>query len=206
MSRLWTLPCRLSSAASIAVVAALVAGCSGSEGDRTSGARARGSGRRADERPVEATPEARPAVDEPVAQPRVWLEPPGRDPVAVIVEVARTPAQTQRGLMFRRHLEPDHGMLFQFARSRQLTFWMRNTFIPLDMVFITDDLRVLGVVENATPETDDPREVEGDSRYVLEVNAGFAREHGITPGTRVRFEDVPPPPGADEDDGLEDGE
>ncbi|GAB4198385.1 MAG: hypothetical protein OHK0013_07420 [Sandaracinaceae bacterium] len=133
----------------------------------------------------------------------MWLEPPGRDPVAVTVEVARTPAETQRGLMFRRHLEPDRGMLFQFARSRHLTFWMHNTFIPLDMVFITSDMRVLGVVENATPETDDPREVEGESQFVLEVNAGFAREHGIVAGTRVRFEHVPPPPGAGPDDVLE---
>jgi uncharacterized membrane protein (UPF0127 family) len=136
----------------------------------------------------------------------VWLEPPGRDPVAVNVEVARTAAETQRGLMFRRHMDADAGMLFQFPRSRQLTFWMHNTYIPLDMVFITSDLRVLGVVENATPETDDPREVEGESQYVLEVNAGFAREHGIAAGTMVRFEDVPPAPGGGDDDGSEEEE
>lgn len=118
------------------------------------------------------------------------LEPPGREPVIVEVEVASTPEQTARGLMYRRHLAPDAGMLFLFARPRHLTFWMRNTYIPLDMIFITSDMRVLGVVENATPLTDDVREVDGISQFVLEVNAGFAREHGIVAGTPVRFEDV----------------
>jgi uncharacterized membrane protein (UPF0127 family) len=211
MSRPATLCPSFRVAASLAAAGVLLLGaCSGSEGGRASEARSSRTTERTAERaataePASDEPTAQPA-EEPAAQPRVWLEPPGREPVPVVVEVARTPAQTQRGLMFRRHMAPDHGMLFQFARSRHLTFWMRNTYIPLDMVFITSDFRVLGVVENATPETDDAREVEGDSQYVLEVNAGFAREHGIVPGTHVRFEDIPPPPGADEDDGLEDEE
>jgi len=68
---------------------------------------------------------------------------------------------------------------------------MHNTYIPLDMIFIGTDRRIVGVVENATPQTDDPREVEGESQYVLEVNAGFARRHSLGPGTLVRFVDVP---------------
>lgn len=134
------------------------------------------------------------------------LEPPGAAPVEVEVEVARTPAQTHRGLMFRRELAPNAGMLFQFPRSRHLTFWMRSTLIRLDMIFITSDMRVLGVVENATPETDDLRSVEGDSQFVLEVNGGFAREHGIAAGTTVRFEAVPPPPGPSAEVGYEEDE
>lgn len=203
---------RIRNVALASVLAALGAGaplggCSGSEGDRAStperderppGGAARsskGTGPAAGTRP---TGEDR--VEEPQAQPRVWLEPPGREPVAVDVEVARTPAQTQRGLMFRRQMGANAGMIFLFARPRQMTFWMRNTYIPLDMVFITSEMRVLGVVENATPETDDPREVEGISQYVLEVNAGFAREHGIVPGTAVRFADLPEAPTADDDE------
>lgn len=123
--------------------------------------------------------------------PIVVLEPPGHEPAVVRVEVARTPAQTQRGLMYRRELDQDAGMLFLFPRARHQTFWMRNTYLPLDMIFITSEMRVLGVVENATPETDDARQVDGVSQFVLEVNAGFAREHGIGPGTLVRFENVP---------------
>jgi uncharacterized membrane protein (UPF0127 family) len=145
--------------------------------------------------------------EEPVSEPRVVLEPPGAEPVVVDVEVARTSAETQRGLMYRRQMAPNAGMIFLFSRSRHLTFWMHNTYIPLDMIFITSDMRVLGVVENATPETDDPREVPGEGQFVLEVNAGFAREHGITAGTVVRFEgieDVPVAAAGGDDDELDD--
>jgi uncharacterized protein len=124
------------------------------------------------------------------------LEPPGQDPVVVRVEVARTPAETQRGLMFRTEMAADAGMLFLFPRARQMTFWMHNTYLPLDMIFITSEMRVLGVVENATPQTDDARQVSGQSQFVLEVNAGFAREHAIGPGTLVRFEQVGRIPGS----------
>jgi len=122
---------------------------------------------------------------------RVVLEPPGHDPVTVRVEVANTDPLRMRGLMYRETLAEDAGMIFLFDDTEHLTFWMRNTLVPLDMVFITADKRVLGVVENATPQTDDPREVPGDSRYVLEVNAGFARRTGVTAGTLVRFVDIP---------------
>jgi uncharacterized membrane protein (UPF0127 family) len=65
---------------------------------------------------------------------------------------------------------------------------MRNTYLPLDMIFIESDLRVLGVVENAEPMTDTSRSVPGQSQYVLEVNAGFAREHGIEAGAQLEVE------------------
>ncbi|MBX7197241.1 MAG: DUF192 domain-containing protein [Sandaracinaceae bacterium] len=187
-------------------------GCSGRDGDH-GGTSERPSTRGSESRahtedrggPVHREPGAGDpgAHEDPESQPFVVLEPAGASPVRVRVEVARTAAETQRGLMFRRHMDPDAGMIFLFARSRQLTFWMHNTYIPLDMVFITSDMRVLGVVENAPPENDDPREVPGVSQFVLEVNAGFAREHGITAGTLVRFEnidDVPPPAAAAQED------
>lgn len=121
----------------------------------------------------------------------VELFPVGRAPVLVRVELARTPAERQRGLMYRKELAADTGMLFLFEGSQQLTFWMRNTYVALDMIFIESSLRVLGVVENAEPQTDTTRSVPGLSQYVLEVNAGFSREHGIGPGTKVRYEGVP---------------
>jgi uncharacterized membrane protein (UPF0127 family) len=189
------------------VPGATVIACSGSDTDHvsTSGHTSRPSS--GTTRGTTSTTKA-PAADpdrEPAAAPRVILEPPGAEPVTVNVEVARTSAETQRGLMFRRHMDPNAGMIFLFPRSRQLTFWMHNTYIPLDMIFIQSDMRVLGVVENAPPETDDGREVEGVSQFVLEVNAGFAREHGIGAGTVVRFEGIPDVPvdgaaGDDEDD------
>lgn len=121
---------------------------------------------------------------------RVVLEPPGHDPVVVQVEVASTDPLRQRGLMYRETLGADSGMIFLFDRSEHLVFWMHNTLVPLDMIFITSEMRVLGVVENATPQTDDGREVPGDSKYVLEVNGGFARRNGIGAGTLVRFEGI----------------
>ena len=120
-------------------------------------------------------------------QPVVVLEPLGGAAVHVKVELAQTPEQRQRGLMFRKHLAPDAGMLFIFERPQHNVFWMHNTYLPLDMIFITADWDVLGVVENATPQTDAPREVPGISAYVLEVNAGFSRQNGIVAGTKVRL-------------------
>lgn len=124
--------------------------------------------------------------------PHVVIRVDGRAPVSVTTEVARTEDERNRGLMHRRELGPMAGMIFVFRQSEPLTFWMRNTFLPLDMIFIKADRRVLGVVENATPMTDDPRRVEGDSQYVLEVNAGFAARHGIRAGTVIDFVNIPP--------------
>ena len=113
--------------------------------------------------------------------------PPGRDPITVKVEIADDDAERSQGLMYRKQLAADAGMLFLFDRPHHLTFWMRNTYLPLDMIFIEPTMSILGVVENAEPLTEVTRSVPGDSQYVLEVNAGFSREHGLTPGTMVRF-------------------
>ena len=121
----------------------------------------------------------------PTAQ--VVLMPPGRDPITVRVEFADDDPERQRGLMFRELLAADAGMLFLFESPQHLTFWMRNTYLPLDMIYIESSLTVLGVVENAEPRTETTRSVPGVSQYVLEVTAGFSREHGLTPGTVVRF-------------------
>lgn len=124
------------------------------------------------------------------AGPSVELFPVGRAPVLVTVELARTPAERQRGLMYRKALDAEAGMLFLFDGPQQLTFWMRNTYVALDMIFIEPTMRVLGVVENAEPLTETSRFVPGHSQYVLEVNAGFSRKHGVGPGTSVRFQGV----------------
>lgn len=82
-------------------------------------------------------------------------------------------------------------MLFLMAVEKDWTFWMRNTLIPLDMIYIRSDMTVAGVVENAEPKTEVLRSVGVKSRYVLEVNGGWAREHGVMRGVTVRFENVP---------------
>lgn len=113
-------------------------------------------------------------------------------PVTVELEVARTPAVRERGLMFRREMADNHGMLFVFPRAEHQVFWMHNTLIPLDMIFIRADRTILGIVKNATPETDDPREVPGDSMYVLEMNGGWCDRHNVAAGQRIAFSGVAP--------------
>ena len=122
--------------------------------------------------------------------PMVVLRPEGRPEVRVRVELARTGEERARGLMFREHLDADAGMLFLFEGEEIQRFWMRNTLIPLDMIFISADHRVVGIVENAEPQTDTARQVDQPSQFVLEVNGGFAATHGITAGTAVEFHNI----------------
>jgi uncharacterized membrane protein (UPF0127 family) len=128
------------------------------------------------------------AVSRPPAE--VVFYPEGGPEVRVLVEVARRESERNRGLMFREHLEPGRGMLFLFERPQQLSFWMRNTYIPLDMIFLGPDRRVVGIVERAEPLTDDPRRIEGDSQFVVEVPGGWAAAHRIAPGVRAQFFNV----------------
>ncbi len=123
--------------------------------------------------------------------PRALVETPSGRLAAVRVEVARTPAEQERGLMFRERLGADEGMLFVFPATGEHSFWMKNTLLPLDMIFIGEDGLVVGVVHDAQPLTTTPRGVGVPSRYVLEVNGGWSAAHGVTRGDRVRFENVP---------------
>jgi uncharacterized protein len=116
----------------------------------------------------------------------------GGKEVRVAVEMARTARQIQRGLMYREHLPPEAGMLFLLRRDKIQTFWMKNCLIPLDMIFVSGSMDVVGVVENAEPGTLTSRRVSKPSQYVVEVNGGWARTHGVGAGARVRFENVPP--------------
>jgi uncharacterized membrane protein (UPF0127 family) len=111
----------------------------------------------------------------------------GRDLIVVNVEVAATNAKRELGLMFRRHLDEQAGMIFLFKQPQHLTFWMKNTLIPLDMIFADSDGRIVGIVENATPLSESIDAVDGDSQYVLEVNGGFCKRHGVIAGDRLRF-------------------
>ena len=85
-------------------------------------------------------------------------------------------------------------MLFLMGQDKQWTFWMHNTLIPLDMIFIKKDMTIAGIVQNAEPKTDTLRKVDGPSLYVLEVNGGWAKSHAVSAGAKVRFENLPPPP------------
>lgn len=113
--------------------------------------------------------------------------------VRVQVELALTPDQQERGLMYRQNLSKHAGMLFVFAESEIHGFWMKNTPLPLDMIFIDDDREIVGIVENTVPFSTTTRTVGRASRYVLEVNAGFAAEYGIKAGQTVDLPVVSPP-------------
>jgi len=110
--------------------------------------------------------------------------------IPVHVDVARTPAEKEKGLMFVERLDEGRGMLFLMGPERVLTFWMKNTYIPLDMIFLDGSRTVVGVVESAEPLTLDPRRVEAPSSYVVEVNGGWAQKVGIRPGVKARFDNV----------------
>jgi uncharacterized membrane protein (UPF0127 family) len=89
--------------------------------------------------------------------------------------------------MYRQHLGQEAGMLFVFKQPQHLAFWMKDTEIPLDMIFAGPDGTVAGIVADAEPFSERQLSVAGDSQYVLEVNGGFAERHRIKPGDRLQF-------------------
>ena len=102
------------------------------------------------------------------------------------VEVMRTPAELERGLMYRRYLPPDRGMLFDFGTSQPVMMWMKNTYIPLDMIFMSRDGTVTHVVRDAEPLSEHIIPSGGPAYAVLEVNGGTAARLGIAVGDKVR--------------------
>ncbi|MBA7468211.1 MAG: DUF192 domain-containing protein [Bradyrhizobium icense] len=101
------------------------------------------------------------------------------------VEMATTEDEKQKGLMYRRELADGKGMLFDFSPEQQISMWMKNTYISLDMIFIRADGRILRIAENTEPESTAIISSGGLARGVLEVPAGTAKKYGIAPGDRV---------------------
>lgn len=104
------------------------------------------------------------------------------------VELALDPAVQQRGLMFREEMAPDAGMLFVFDSIQPRSFWMHNTLIPLDMLFIAPDGEILNIAERTEPQTDDSHPSAGPVLAVLELNGGISALLGIAPGDHVIHE------------------
>lgn len=103
------------------------------------------------------------------------------------VEIADTAQKREQGLMFRRHLPANEGMLFIFDQLTIHPFWMKNTYLPLDLIFFDDNFRIVGMIENAIPMNDKLMSIEKPSRYVLEVIAGTIKKHGIDINSLARF-------------------
>lgn len=105
----------------------------------------------------------------------------------VRVELAITDPEREKGLMFRREMAESDGMLFFFENEAIHSFWMRNTFIPLDMLHVDSAGTIVGIVRDATPRTDTSRQVGKPARFVLEVNGGWSARNGIEPGDKVEL-------------------
>ena len=144
-----------------------------------------GSAKGSADAPAATTPAPAPTV--PVAT--VTLAG-ARGAEVVTVEVVRSPALLEKGLMYRKFMPADHGMLFLMGDVDDHHFWMQNTLIPLDIMFITADHKVAGILENMQPHDTRSRGVGAPSRYVLEVNGGWSKAHGVSAGTSVTFDGV----------------
>lgn len=121
-----------------------------------------------------------------------WASPRGEvvfpDRTKVIVEIADTDAKRQRGLMFREQMAPTDGMIFLFDEPGNYPFWMKNTLIPLDMIWLDRDARIVWIAESVPPCKADPcpsYDHKGQALYVVEVVSGFAKEHKLRVGDRL---------------------
>lgn len=109
----------------------------------------------------------------------------------IVVEVAATPKEREVGLMNRNSMPDDHGMLFDFKETRVVTMWMKNTYIPLDMVFMDEAGKVTHIAVNAQPLSLSIISSREPARYVLELNGGAAARYGLKPGDTLRHPVIP---------------
>jgi uncharacterized membrane protein (UPF0127 family) len=120
------------------------------------------------------------------------VAPDGSERASVSVEVADTRTKREVGLMYRKQLDETAGMIFVFPAPAALSFWMKNTQIPLDMLFADDKGAIVGIVADAEPYTLTPRTVDAQAQYVLEVNGGFCARHHVSVGDRLEFRGFEP--------------
>lgn len=124
------------------------------------------------------------------SDPRVVISTKGGKDVALRVEVADTPAKRTQGLQYRTELADDQGMLFLFPTEEVQSFWMKNTPIPLDMIFIGSNRRIVGIIHEAVPFSTASLSVGAPSQFVLEIRGGLSRLRGIEVGDPARFENI----------------
>ncbi|MED5465668.1 MAG: DUF192 domain-containing protein [Myxococcota bacterium] len=130
------------------------------------------------------------AAPPPTAPPAVDFNTP-TGTITVSVDLAQTPEQRRVGLMHRKALPQNHGMAFIFPTEAVQTFWMKDTPLFLDMVFINSQQKIVGIIHNAEPGTLNPRQIKAPSRYVVEVQGGFCERYGIQTGGVVVFRNFP---------------
>ncbi len=106
----------------------------------------------------------------------------------VEVELARDEPSRERGLMYRTSMPESRGMLFSWQDERVRNFWMRNTCIPLDLLYVTKDGVIAGILEQVPTLNEAPRGIKCPVAHVLELNAGWARAHGVAPGMKLKID------------------
>ena len=124
------------------------------------------------------------------SNPRVVISTKSGGQLALQVEVADTSAKRSLGLQYRNELGEEQGMLFLFPSEGAQSFWMKNTPLPLDMIFISSDLKIVGIIHQAVPFSTNSLTVPAPSQFVLEIKGGLSRRKGIEVGNNVRFEDI----------------
>jgi uncharacterized protein len=124
------------------------------------------------------------------AEPKVIISTKEGRELTFGVEIADTPVKRELGFQYRRELAANRGMIFLFPAESEHAFWMKNTPIPLDMIFINNDRQIVGIIEQAAPFSLDSRSISAPSRFVLEINGGVSKRYGLKQGDSVRFEDI----------------
>ncbi len=103
------------------------------------------------------------------------------------IEKAETDQERQQGLMYRRSMTDSQGMLFIMEKSAPQSFWMRNTYMPLDIIFVDENNVILNIHQNARPRSDTPLPSQGNAKYVVEVIGGFTQAYGVKPGDKIEW-------------------
>lgn len=118
------------------------------------------------------------------------LDPSGKKIVQKFdIEIAQIPEERQQGLMYRKSMSDNQGMLFLFEYPEPQSFWMHNTYISLDIIYLNEKMEVVSIQKNAAPQSDKPLPSGKPAQYVLEINGGLCDKLGIKPGMKVAWQD-----------------
>ena len=165
----------------LVLLALFLAGCGGASGGPNGGS---------DDHSPKETASKKETSSEPSRLPIVTIDASGGKKVEVRVEIADSLSEQERGLMYRTSLGEDRGMLFVYRSEQPLSFWMKNTRIPLSIAYIDSKGRITDILDMKPLDDEPPHYVSSEPvQYALEVNQGFFDEHGVEVGDRARLPD-----------------
>ncbi len=116
-----------------------------------------------------------------------FLKPDGSAIATIDIEIADNVAEQQQGLMNRSYMRNDQGMLFIFNEERPQSIWMKNTILPLDIIYVGANMKIVSIAENTQPFSEASIPSRGPAQYVVEVNAGYAAQYGLAPGITIDY-------------------